>query len=151
MCFTFFGRLFHLSCNKLYLRFRRMRNDRKTICFFMFFVKIDESCCTVVQNRLPSARLRPSALRPPVRPSARPSPPVRPSARTGASRTYIHKTPDRPPWAAVTRIERRSMQSGARCEFHAHLLLEFYLGLVPGASPTASKMCLKRNQSWALP
>ena len=47
------------------------------------------------------------AARPPVRPpSARPPsarPPVRPSARSGAGRTYIHKTPDRPPWAAVTR------------------------------------------------
>ena len=47
------------------------------------------------------------AARTPVRPpSARPPsacPPVRPSARAGAARTYIHKTPDRPPWAAVTR------------------------------------------------
>ena len=31
-------------------------------------------------------------------------PPVRLPARAGAGRTYIHKTPDRPPWAAVTRI-----------------------------------------------
>ena len=43
---------------------------------------------------------------PPVRPPVRPQsslPPVRPSARAGAGRTYIHKTPDRPPWAAVIR------------------------------------------------
>ena len=49
------------------------------------------------------------AARPPVRPpSARPPsarPPVRPSARSGAGRTYIHKTPDRPPWTAVTRMK----------------------------------------------
>ena len=37
----------------------------------------------------------PSARRPPVRPPpVRPS--VHPSARSGAGRTYIHKTPDRP-------------------------------------------------------
>ena len=30
-------------------------------------------------------------------------PAVFPSARSGGGRTYIHKTPDRPPWAAVTR------------------------------------------------
>ena len=74
----------------------------------MFFVKIDENRCTIVQNRpcRPPARppvVRPSACRPPGRPPVRP-PPVRPSARSGAGRTYIHKTPDRPPWAAVTRM-----------------------------------------------
>ena len=29
------------------------------------------------------------------------------------------------------------MKSGARSEFHAHSLLEFYLGLVPGVSASA--------------
>ena len=58
------------------------------------------------------------------------------------------------------------MKSGAQSEFHAHPLLEFYLGLVPDASasavdgerkpyllnvggddvvPDVSKMCSKRN------
>ena len=61
------------------------------------------------------------AARPPVRPpSARPPsacPPVRPSARAGAGRTYIYKTPDRPPWAAVTRIKSTARVSLAEV-FH---------------------------------
>ena len=57
-------------------------------------MKIGENRCTVVQNA-------PSAC-PPVRPQSG-LPPVRPSARAGAGRTCIHKTPDRPQWAAVTR------------------------------------------------
>ena len=65
--------------------------SENTLFSLMLFVNIGEHRCTVCQNA-PSARL--SALRPP----------VRPSARAGAGRTYIHKTPDRTPWAAVNRI-----------------------------------------------
>ena len=50
-CLSFCGRLFHLSCKNRYLRFRRTRNDRKTQCFSIFFVNIDENRCTVVQNQ----------------------------------------------------------------------------------------------------
>ena len=35
------------------------------------------------------------------------SPTFRPSARAGAGQTYIHKTPDRAPWAAVIRNMRQ--------------------------------------------
>ena len=63
-------------------------------------------------------------------------------------------------------LKRRNIKSGTRGEFHAHSLLEFYLGLAPGVSasavdgerkpyllnvggddvvPDVSKMCLKRN------
>ena len=83
MFLTFFGRLFHLSCKNQYLRFRRTRNDRKTLCFWMLFVKIDENRCTVVQNR-------------PRRPSARPlTPVVRPSVRPFVSRPSARPRRDR--------------------------------------------------------
>ena len=70
--------------------------------FFVFFLKIDEHRCTVVQNRpcrppirppvRPAVAGHPPSARPPVRPPSA-LPPVRPSARAGAGRTYVHKLP----------------------------------------------------------
>ena len=117
----FFGRLFHLTCKNRYLRFRRTRNDRKTKCFLMLFVKIDENRCTGVQNRpgRPSAwpltpvvrpSARSSAVRPPVRfPSAAVRPPVRPPG-PGPATVFFFKTA-RPP---VRLSARPSFRRSAR-------------------------------------
>ena len=63
--------------------------------------KIDENRCTVVQNHSKLLKIV-APVRLPFRPPIRLRPPVRLSARAGAGRTSIYKTPDRPPWAAVT-------------------------------------------------
>ena len=64
-----------------------------------------------------------------IHPPVRPRPPVRLSARAGAGRTYIHKTPDRPPWAAVTRKEPANVF--ARADYHlGNFHFGNYLGIV---------------------
>ena len=64
--------------------------DQKPIVFSMFFVKIDENRCTVVQNRVSSENRRKSLYYR----SKSALPPARPPVRlTGASQTYIHKLP----------------------------------------------------------
>ena len=78
---------FHFCNKNRYLRSRPMRNDRKTLCFLLRFVKIDENRCTVVQNQPCRPSARPPA-RPPIRPSARPS--ARPPGPGPAEPIYVN-------------------------------------------------------------
>lgn len=99
--------------------FKSIRNRWKSLYSRVFSLNIDERRCTVMifhwnicENRQSFSPPVRSSVRPPCRPpalvrssvhlSGRPS--VRPSTRTGTGRTWIHKTPDRPPWEAVTRM-----------------------------------------------
>ena len=105
----------------------------------------------------------------PVRPPGRghlssARPPVRPSARAGAGRTYIHKTPDRPPWAAVTRTNQ-DLQTPWAVRIFILAVLSFCLDswlpqiassdgrtftFPPDPSPNAPKDQIRRKEPGAL-
>ena len=76
---------------------------------------------------------RPSVrVRPPVRPASA-LPPVRPTARAGAGRTYMHNTPDRPLWAAVTRTSMKNPV--IFCPIPKHVLLNIFPSQKQGVWP----------------